>query len=116
LYKDGNGLEHAGDRHPIITADPEIVTLDDDPDDDPHGGIVTDKPLAANRNDDPCLDDDHLHTLSGGRSPAVNPHEDRHCRQCDGPVDGKERAYTVDGKPVWLHPECRRFYVQRVYR
>jgi hypothetical protein len=34
----------------------------------------------------------------------------------NGPVDGKERLYTVDGKPIRLHPECRRFYLDRVYR
>ena len=47
---------------------------------------------------------------------ASQPSENRICRQCNGPVDGKERLYTVDGKPIRLHPECRRFYLDRVYR
>jgi hypothetical protein len=46
----------------------------------------------------------------------TEPSEDRICRQCNGPVDGKERLYTVDAKPIWLHPECHRFYIDRVYR
>jgi hypothetical protein len=32
------------------------------------------------------------------------------CTQCDGVPDGKERVYSVNGKAVWLHPECKRFY------
>ena len=37
--------------------------------------------------------------------------EDRTCAQCRGPVDGKEHQIPVEGKTVWLHPECRRFYL-----
>jgi putative DNA primase/helicase len=32
------------------------------------------------------------------------------CAQCHGPVDGKERRYTIDGESVPLHPECEPFY------
>jgi hypothetical protein len=39
------------------------------------------------------------------------PKEDRTCAQCRGPVDGKEQQIAVEGKTVWLHPECRRFYL-----
>jgi hypothetical protein len=42
--------------------------------------------------------------------------EDRQCRQCNGPFDGTEELCSIDGKSVWLHPECHRFYVDRVYR
>jgi hypothetical protein len=34
------------------------------------------------------------------------PAEDRSCRQCDGPIDGTERLFEIDGQPIWLHPEC----------
>jgi hypothetical protein len=63
--KDGNGLDRAEDRHTIVTASPQFVT-GDDPGDDPCGGIVTDNPLPDKGNDDPCVDDDLLHTPSGG--------------------------------------------------
>jgi hypothetical protein len=32
------------------------------------------------------------------------------CAQCEGEPDGKEQLYTVNGKGVLLHPECKRFY------
>jgi hypothetical protein len=35
--------------------------------------------------------------------------EDRSCRQCDATVDGSERCFTIDGKPIWLHLECRAY-------
>jgi hypothetical protein len=46
-----------------------------------------------------------------------NPHfggngEDRTCAQCRGAVDGTEQLRTGNGGAVWLHPECRRFYVE----
>ena len=47
--------------------------------------------------------DDH-HVTEGG--------EDRSCRQCDGPLDGTEVLFEIDGEPVWLHPECRSFYLK----
>jgi hypothetical protein len=38
--------------------------------------------------------------------------EDRTCAQCQGPVDGKERQVAIgDAGTVWLHSECRRFYL-----
>ncbi|WOH47551.1 hypothetical protein [Bradyrhizobium sp. sBnM-33] len=32
------------------------------------------------------------------------------CAQCGGEPDGKEQFYTMNGKGVRLHPECKRFY------
>jgi hypothetical protein len=32
------------------------------------------------------------------------------CAQCHGAPDGSERACSVDGRQVWLHPECEHFY------
>ena len=40
----------------------------------------------------------------------VSEGEERTCVQCRGPVDGKERQVRIDGKTVWLHLECERFY------
>jgi hypothetical protein len=34
------------------------------------------------------------------------------CAQCNGPPDGTEQLHTVAGRTAWLHPECRRFYVE----
>jgi hypothetical protein len=37
--------------------------------------------------------------------------EDHRCVQCRGQVDGSERPYTTrDGRTVWLHPTCKRFF------
>jgi hypothetical protein len=36
------------------------------------------------------------------------------CAQCNGASDGAERLYRIDGVEVWLHPECARFYQQRL--
>jgi hypothetical protein len=112
LLSEGNGLGETGDRHPIVTTSPEIVT-GDDPGDDPHDGIVTAKALLDKENDDPCVDDDPLHTLSGGHvSRAIaDPDADRSCRHCDGPYDGTEQLCLVAGTSVWLHPECQRPYL-----
>jgi hypothetical protein len=44
------------------------------------------------------------------------PPSERVCVQCGGVPDGTEVRYEVDGKTVWLHPECLRFYRERVYR
>jgi hypothetical protein len=41
---------------------------------------------------------------------AVHEHNEQACVQCDAAPDGKELLYTVNGKAVRLHPECRRFY------
>jgi hypothetical protein len=32
------------------------------------------------------------------------------CRQCRGPIDGKEILITIGNQETWLHPECQRFY------
>jgi hypothetical protein len=42
---------------------------------------------------------------------AIADRDDRSCRQCDGTLDGSEQPYDIDGAQVWLHPECRRFYL-----
>lgn len=39
--------------------------------------------------------------------------EDRSCRQCDGTLDGTDQLYEIDGTRVWLHPECRRFFIMK---
>ena len=36
---------------------------------------------------------------------------DHACHQCHGRVDGTEQPYSVNGSQVWLHPECRKFFV-----
>ena len=38
--------------------------------------------------------------------------EDRACRQCGGTIDGGERQYEINGTSVWLHDQCRRFFIQ----
>ena len=44
----------------------------------------------------------------GGQNEArtVGANENRSCRQCDGPIDGTEQSYVIDGDWIWLHPEC----------
>jgi N6-adenosine-specific RNA methylase IME4 len=37
------------------------------------------------------------------------------CAQCQGPVDGRERKFTIDGKVVWLHAECATHYRRRFW-
>ena len=32
------------------------------------------------------------------------------CVQCGGPVDATERQRRINGREVWLHPECERFF------
>jgi hypothetical protein len=41
---------------------------------------------------------------------AVHENNEQACVQCEAAPDGKERLYTVNGKAVRLHPECKRFY------
>jgi putative DNA primase/helicase len=38
------------------------------------------------------------------------PAEAQICAQCRGRIDGKERLVEVEGRTVWLHPQCERFY------
>jgi hypothetical protein len=38
--------------------------------------------------------------------------DERHCGQCNGRPDGTEREYLIEGDRVWLHDECRRFYLK----
>jgi hypothetical protein len=109
LFSGLNGLEGAGDRHPIVTASGGIVTDDagDDPGDDQHGGVVTGSALKDKGNDDGDGNDDPLLTLTGvGPNGKGKADEDRSCRQCGGPVDGTEQLVKIDGQPRWLHPEC----------
>ena len=46
------------------------------------------------------------------QSPLLGEGEDRTCAQCGGQVDGNERRCWIDGRSVWLHPECDRFYLK----
>ena len=32
------------------------------------------------------------------------------CQQCHEREDGTERQFVVEGRTVWLHPVCERFY------
>jgi hypothetical protein len=41
---------------------------------------------------------------------AIHENKEQACVQCEAAPDGKERLYTVNGKAVRLHPECKRFY------
>jgi putative DNA primase/helicase len=43
-------------------------------------------------------------------SPDRRPPDERTCQQCHDKEDGTERQFVVEGRPVWLHPECKRFY------
>jgi hypothetical protein len=109
LFNGLNGLDEAGDHHPIVTTSGGIVTSDgvDDPGDDPSARIVTDNPLKTKQNDDGDGGDDLLPTLTvAGVNGNGTVDEDRSCRQCDGPLDGTERLYLIEGQPRWLHPEC----------
>jgi hypothetical protein len=37
---------------------------------------------------------------------------DRTCRQCQGPIDGKEILVTIGNQETWLHAECKPFYLR----
>jgi hypothetical protein len=114
--KDINGLGSTGDRHPIVIQTQGIVTGDDgdDPGDDPHRGIVIDKSLKNKEGGDGDGDDDRLPTLTGaGANGNETAKEERYCRQCDGPLDGTERLYVIDGQSRWLHPECASYLARR---
>jgi putative DNA primase/helicase len=39
-----------------------------------------------------------------------HPSGERACQQCGDKEHGTERQFVVEGRSVWLHPECRRFY------
>jgi hypothetical protein len=41
---------------------------------------------------------------------------DHTCIQCRGRIDGTEQTQTHDGRIVWLHPDCARFYAERFYK
>jgi hypothetical protein len=69
--------------------------------------IVRTTPLKSNTVDDADDADDVLHRKSG----KADTNRDRGCAQCQGPVDGKERKFTVDGEHVWLHPQCYRYLI-----
>ena len=46
------------------------------------------------------------------RNPESEGEEDNRCGQCHGAVDGTEREYLVERDRVWLHEQCRRFYLE----
>jgi hypothetical protein len=68
--------------------------------DDPVSGTVTSKSLKQKTSDDHDDHDDHYAALS----------EECRCAQCNG-YDGTEQEYLIEGDRVWLHGECRRFYL-----
>jgi putative DNA primase/helicase len=47
-----------------------------------------------------------IHTSPEDRRPA----DERKCQQCRGPVNGTERQCVVEGRAVWLHPQCEQPY------
>ena len=63
------------------------------------------KPLGANGSD--------ALTFQKGGEGLNGDIEDRTCRQCGGTLDGTEQQFLIGGTRVWLHPECRRFFVKR---
>jgi hypothetical protein len=85
------------------------VGVDDAPHDAPGRARVMLNPLETQQNDAHDAHDARSSSLSG-------PPSERVCAQCRGVLDDTEAQYEVDGKTVWLHPECLRFYRERVYR
>jgi hypothetical protein len=78
-------------------------------DDVPGRASVMPNQLETQQNDAHDAHDARLPPLSG-------PPSERVCAQCRGVLDDTEAQYEVDGETVWLHPECLRFYRERVYR
>jgi hypothetical protein len=121
LPRSSNGLDETEDRHPTVTRSRETVTDDDrddpdgdDPGDDPHHGIITVKPLKNKQGDDGDDPDDPLPTHAGARVNGKGKVDNnRSCRQCDGPIDGTEQLYQIDGQSRWLHPECASYLSRR---
>lgn len=60
--------------------------------------------LTAPFNDGTVTHVTHVTHLSESRENA-----DRTCVQCRGPVDGKERRFTIEGNSIWLHPQCHSY-------
>jgi hypothetical protein len=102
---DINDLGRTINEGGIVRLGAEIVRLADGADDqadDPDTDIVRHNPLINNKVTDADDADDLLHILK----------TEHRCAQCHGPPDGKERLVVVDGKSVWLHPECEWFFVR----
>jgi len=78
-------------------------------DDAPGRASVMPNQLETQQNDAHDAHDAHLPSVSGLPSERV-------CAQCCGSPDGQEAQYEVGGKAVWLHPQCVRFYRERLYR
>ena len=68
---------------------------------------VYEPPQAQTAPSEPCANYMPDDAGSGQQEEFPTPGEDTSCRQCDGPLDGTERRYLIDGEPIWLHPECR---------
>jgi hypothetical protein len=45
----------------------------------------------------------------GGRP--LNGKSPPRCAQCGGDPDGEEQTHLIDGQTVWLHRQCRRFFI-----
>jgi hypothetical protein len=74
----------------------------DDKADDVDENIVRANPLTNNVKDDADDKDDILPTFTGSHV----------CAQCGrDPPDGAERPVACGDGTVWLHPECRKFWV-----
>jgi hypothetical protein len=69
------------------------------------GRTVSGNPLKAGT----AADADGTDANSASQSGA-HENSEQTCVQCEAAPDGKERLYTVNGKAVRLHPECKRFY------
>jgi hypothetical protein len=72
----------------------------------------TPAPVALAVPDKPTID---MSTLAkpAKRATLAIVEPDRTCRQCQGPIDGKEILVTIGNRdPDWLHPECRPFHLR----
>ena len=67
-------------------------------------------------NNDGVLDTWTVAKGEEGQNGTDEPPDDRTCSQCHGPTDGKEQLCSVGDGLIWLHPECQRPYLQRVYQ
>jgi hypothetical protein len=103
---DGLALQHMGsDRGnqlwalqtaaPEIAAKPGITAAPDAAD----ASVSVDAVAAASVN-----------AQSASAQPAPEPPSGKRCAQCNGEPDGKEQPFIREGKAIWLHQECVRFY------
>jgi hypothetical protein len=49
-------------------------------------------------------------TVEKGGGP-LNGKSPPRCAQCNGDPDGEEQSHLINGQAVWLHRQCRRFFI-----